>query len=116
MAHTSDGRPGHRSPAGFYGWRMVALASIVGMLPAPDSPSACRCSASTCSADLRKRPKTVSALRFWLITGSRRFALFRDVSRPARGLRKSGRVTPVTICVAAYSKITPPATGSKPSD
>ena len=35
MAHTSDGRPGRRSPAGFYGWRMVALASIVGMLTGP---------------------------------------------------------------------------------
>ncbi len=35
MTHTSDGRPGRRSPAGFYGWRMVALASIVGMLTGP---------------------------------------------------------------------------------
>ena len=43
----------------------------------------------TCSAYLRKRPETVSDLRFWLITGSRRFALFRDVSRPVRGLRKA---------------------------
>ena len=38
------------------------------------------------TADLRKRPETASGLPFWLITGSRRFALFRDVSRPARGL------------------------------
>ncbi|SVA76062.1 uncharacterized protein METZ01_LOCUS128916, partial [marine metagenome] len=30
---------------------------------------------------------------------SRRFALFRDVSRPVRGLRTSGCVTPVTACV-----------------
>jgi hypothetical protein len=43
----------------------------------------------TCSADLHKRPETVSALQFWLIAGSRRFALFRDISRPVRGLRKS---------------------------
>ena len=49
----------------------------------------------TCSADLHKRPETVSALQFWLIAGSRRFALFRDVSRPVRGLSKSGCVTPV---------------------
>ena len=29
--------------------------------------------------DLHKRPETCSGLQFWLITGSRRFALFRDV-------------------------------------
>ena len=60
--------------------------------------------------DLHKRPETTSDLQFGLITGSRRFALFRDVSRPARGLRKSGCVTPVT----AYLKVTPAATGLKP--
>jgi len=38
------------------------------------------------SADLYKRPETASELQFWLITGSRWFALFRDVSRPVRGL------------------------------
>jgi len=38
------------------------------------------------TADLRKHPETVSGLPFWLITGSRWFALFRDVSRPVRGL------------------------------
>jgi len=37
--------------------------------------------------DLHKRPETASGLQFGLITGSRRFALFRDVSRPVRGLR-----------------------------
>ena len=38
--------------------------------------------------DLHKRPETCRDLQFWLITGSRRFALFRDVSRPVRGLTK----------------------------
>jgi len=33
----------------------------------------------TCSADLHKRPETVSALQFWLITGSRRFAMSRGL-------------------------------------
>ena len=51
--------------------------------------------------DLRRRPETTPDLKFWLITGSRRFALFRDASRPVRGLRTSGCVTPVTACVAA---------------
>ena len=67
------------------------------------------------TADLRKRPETCRDLQFWLITGSRRFAVFRDVSRPVRGLSKSGCVTPVATCVAAYLKITPAAIGSKPS-
>ncbi len=40
------------------------------------------------SRDLRKRPETASGLQFWLITGSRRFALFRGVSRPVRGLKE----------------------------
>ena len=66
MARRSLDRPGRRSPAGFYGWRMVALASIVGMLTGPGLLSGC--------------------------------------------------VAPVAICVAIYSKITPTATGSKPSD
>ena len=38
------------------------------------------------TADLRKRPETASGLPFWLITGSRWFALFRDVSRPNGGV------------------------------
>jgi len=33
----------------------------------------------TCSADLRKRPETVSDLQFWLITGLRRFAMSRGL-------------------------------------
>jgi len=33
------------------------------------------------TADLRKHPETVSGLPFWLITGSRWFALVRVVSR-----------------------------------
>jgi len=38
------------------------------------------------TADLHKRPETACGLPFWLITGSRWYALFRDVSRPVRGL------------------------------
>ena len=45
--------------------------------------------------DLRRRPETTPDLKFWLITGSRHFALFCDVSRPVRGLRTSGHVAPV---------------------
>ncbi len=43
------------------------------------------------TVDLRKRPETVSGLPFWLITGSRWFALFRDISRPVRGLTEGPR-------------------------
>jgi len=56
---------------------------------------------STCFADLRKRPETSSDLHFLLVTGSRRFALFCDASRHARGLRTSGCVTSATTYVAA---------------
>ncbi len=38
------------------------------------------------TADLRKRPKTASELPFEVLNSSRWFALFRDVSRPVRGL------------------------------
>jgi len=38
------------------------------------------------TADLRKHSETVSGLPFWLLTGSRWYALLRDVSRPVRGL------------------------------
>ena len=41
---------------------------------------------STYFADLCKHTETASGLLFQLITGSRWFALFRDVSRPVRGL------------------------------
>ena len=40
------------------------------------------------TADLRKHPETASGLPFWLITGSHWYALFRDVSRPVRGLQE----------------------------
>ncbi|SVC01721.1 uncharacterized protein METZ01_LOCUS254575 [marine metagenome] len=43
------------------------------------------------TADLRKHPETCSDMQFWLITGSRWYALFRDVSRPVRGLREPVR-------------------------
>ncbi len=46
-------------------------------------------------------PRNCFDLKFWLITGSRRFALFYDVSRLVRDLRTSGCVTPATTCVAA---------------
>ena len=45
---------------------------------------------STCFADLRKRPETSSDLHFLLLTGSRRFAVFCDVSWPVSGQQKSG--------------------------
>ncbi len=38
------------------------------------------------TADLHKRPKTASGLPFEVLNSSRWFALFRDVSRPVRGL------------------------------
>jgi len=41
------------------------------------------------TADLRKHPETASGLPSWLITGSRWYALFHDVSRPVRGLKES---------------------------
>ena len=51
------------------------------------------------TADLHKRPETVSGLPFWLITGSRWFALFRDVSRPVRGLPERQGVPPLWLPV-----------------
>jgi len=38
------------------------------------------------TADLHKHPKTASGLPFEVLNSSRWFALFRDVSRPVRGL------------------------------
>jgi hypothetical protein len=64
---------------------------------------------STCSSDLRKRPKTTSGLQFWLINGSHRFALFRDVSRPVSGLEKPVRAT----SSGAVQRLNPEASLSK---
>ena len=49
------------------------------------------------TADLCKRPETVSGLPFWLIVGSRWYALFRDVSRPVRGLTVVARSVPMRL-------------------
>ena len=40
------------------------------------------------TADLRKHPETASGLPFEVLNSSRWFALFRDVSRPVRGLQE----------------------------
>ena len=100
-----NGPPEIRSYLRFFlsGWGDLNSRPSVPQIDQPQTP------------DLHKRPETCSGLQFWLITGSHRFAVFRDVSRPVRGLRKSGCVTPVAACVTAYSKITPAASGSKPS-
>ncbi len=43
------------------------------------------------TADLHKRPETASELPFEVLNSSRWFALFREVSRPVRGLREPVR-------------------------
>ena len=60
---------------GWSGWGDLNSRPSVPQIDQPQTP------------DLHKRPETIPDLQFWLITGSRRFALFRDVSRPVRGLR-----------------------------
>ena len=47
------------------------------------------------TADLRKRPETASDLPFEVLNSSRWFALFRDVSRPVRGLTAVARSVPI---------------------
>ena len=64
------------------------------------------------TADLRKHPETASGLPFCLITGSRWYALFRDVSRPVRGLeegatrrpprRLPGQILPARLCSGRF--------------
>ena len=73
-----SGPPEIRSYLRFFlsGWGDLNSRPSVPQIDAPQT------------ADLRKHPETASGLPFWLITGSRWFALFRDVSRPVRGLPK----------------------------
>ena len=71
-----SGPPELRSYLRFFlsGWGDLNSRPSVPQIDAPQT------------ADLHKRPETASGLPFWLLTGSRWFALFRDVSRPVRGL------------------------------
>ena len=69
-----DSQKGLQARFGLSGWGDLNSRPSVPQIDQPQTP------------DLHKRPKTHSGLQFWLITGSRRFAVFRDVSRPVRGL------------------------------
>jgi|SaaInlStandDraft_7_1057024.scaffolds.fasta_scaffold170889_2 hypothetical protein len=79
-----SGPPEIRSNLRFFlsGWGDLNSRPSVPQIDAPQT------------ADLHKRPKACCDLQFWLIAGSRWFALFRDVSRPVRGLPERQGVTP----------------------
>ncbi len=65
---------GHLWGGSLSGWGDLNSRPSVPQIDAPQT------------ADLRKLPKIASGLPFWLLTGSRWYALLRDVSRPVRGL------------------------------
>ena len=82
LVWSSPKRPAPTFGSCWSGWGDLNSRPSVPQIDAPQT------------ADLRKRPKACCDLQFWLITGSRWFALFRYVSRPVRGLPERQGVTP----------------------